>query len=276
VSSNHDNAKFNVSVAGEAWVQAKSFANAGPHDKVFVIDPDSGTVTFGDGMHGQRPPTGSSIKIAYETSDGVAGSVTVSTTFTWPPKPQKFRVALTPQGVTFQQTDPVAEELSGEKRLTYYFGQLLGADDFRDEQNYFLRKHRRHNQKLHGYGIVTGLDVTVNGKGADATLVVSPGYAIDPYGNELIVNTAICVKVGDRPSPQFVSLEYIERLTDPEPGSPTDPGMADQPLLRMSRIAEGVSVSLSSTKSDALIVARLSLKGANWQIDRTFKPRRIR
>jgi hypothetical protein len=43
------------------------------------------------------------------------------------------------------------------RRLNYFFGQMLGVDDFRSEQNYFREKHKMHNRCLHGYGTVCGL-----------------------------------------------------------------------------------------------------------------------
>jgi hypothetical protein len=46
------------------------------------------------------------------------------------------------------------------RRLNYFFGQMLGVDDFRGEQSYFREKHKLHNRCLHGYGTVCGLLVT--------------------------------------------------------------------------------------------------------------------
>lgn len=46
------------------------------------------------------------------------------------------------------------------ERLNYFFGQMLGAADFRSEQNYFREKLKLHNRCLHGYGVVCGLEVT--------------------------------------------------------------------------------------------------------------------
>ena len=46
------------------------------------------------------------------------------------------------------------------KRLNYFYGQMLGAADFRAEQDYFREKMKLHNRCLHGYGVVCGLRVT--------------------------------------------------------------------------------------------------------------------
>ena len=44
-------------------------------------------------------------------------------------------------------------------RNNYFTGKLLVERDFREEQDYFLGKDRRHNQELHGWGVVCGLKV---------------------------------------------------------------------------------------------------------------------
>jgi hypothetical protein len=51
-------------------------------------------------------------------------------------------------------------------RLNYFYGQGLGAHDFRTEQDFFREKLKLHNRCLHGYGTVCGLQV-VQDKPAD-------------------------------------------------------------------------------------------------------------
>jgi hypothetical protein len=46
------------------------------------------------------------------------------------------------------------------ERINYFFGQVLGLNDFRDAQAYFLEKLRLHHRCLHGWGAVCGLDVS--------------------------------------------------------------------------------------------------------------------
>ena len=43
------------------------------------------------------------------------------------------------------------------RRLNYFYGQMLGVDDFKTEQNFFREKLKLHNRCLHGYGVVCGL-----------------------------------------------------------------------------------------------------------------------
>jgi hypothetical protein len=43
------------------WTQVENFGRAGRNDTVYTLDPTAGTVTFGDGIRGQRPPAGAVI-----------------------------------------------------------------------------------------------------------------------------------------------------------------------------------------------------------------------
>jgi hypothetical protein len=50
-----------VRVDGERWRQVDRLEGSGPEDPVFVLEAASGTVRFGDGEHGRRPPDGSMV-----------------------------------------------------------------------------------------------------------------------------------------------------------------------------------------------------------------------
>lgn len=54
----------------------------------------------------------------------------------------------------------VCAEVPDFERLNYFYGQMLGAADFRSEQAYFREKLKLHNRCLHGYGVVCGLEIT--------------------------------------------------------------------------------------------------------------------
>lgn len=80
------------------------------------------------------------------------------------------------------------------ERVRYFFGRLLGVDDFNQEQEYLLAKARRHNRMLHGWGIVVGLDVSaIASEGTQVS--VAPGYALDPCGNEISVDESVLIEV---------------------------------------------------------------------------------
>jgi DNA-binding beta-propeller fold protein YncE len=74
-------------------------------------------------------------------------------------------------------------------RNNYFTGKLLVERDFTDEQRYFLGKHERHNQRLHGSGVVCGLKVKEHPNPAcrNQYVVIEPGTAIDCCGREIVV-----------------------------------------------------------------------------------------
>lgn len=51
-------------------------------------------------------------------------------------------------------------EIPEFERLNYFYGQMLGAADFRGEQSFMREKLKLHNRCLHGYGVICGLEVT--------------------------------------------------------------------------------------------------------------------
>jgi hypothetical protein len=59
-----------VTVDGEPWTEVTSLDAAGPDDRVFVLDPTTGLVTFGDGEHGARPRVGAHVEATYRFGAG--------------------------------------------------------------------------------------------------------------------------------------------------------------------------------------------------------------
>jgi len=52
-------------------------SGAGATKKAYVLDRDAGTVTFGDGQSGQRPPSGSGdVSATYRAGGGATGQTT--------------------------------------------------------------------------------------------------------------------------------------------------------------------------------------------------------
>jgi hypothetical protein len=74
-------------------------------------------------------------------------------------------------------------------RNNYFTGKLLVERDFTDEQWYFREKIRLHHQRLHGTGVVCGLEITQhpNVNCQDRLVVVHPGSAIDCCGHDILV-----------------------------------------------------------------------------------------
>ena len=153
------------------------------------------------------------------------------------------------------------------KRVRYFDGQLLTADVFRDEQQYWLETRRRHNRLLHGWGVVTGLGVTSSSRN---TLTVEPGMALDPLGREVVVPAPISVAVKAGPAPQLVLVSYCERDVDP---------MTElyESRTEASRVEEGASVTLAKrADAESVAIGRITRAAKGWKIDRSFRPRRVR
>ena len=68
---------------------------------------------------------------------------------------------------TRAQGDTACADLPDLKRLNYFYGQMLGVNDFRTEQSFFREKLKLHNRCLHGYGTVCGLMVAPLPKAQD-------------------------------------------------------------------------------------------------------------
>jgi hypothetical protein len=121
----------------------------------------------------------------------------------------------------------MANDLSTPERVNYFFGQVLGEDDFTAEQTYLAGRDRRLQRYLHGWGVVCGLGVS---GASDGTVTVEPGLAVDSLGREIVVpeprtaDPAVLtdesgVPSGATPSGDAVTIcvVYAEALTRPVP-----------------------------------------------------------
>jgi len=64
-----------VRVDGEPWTDVADFDASGPADRHYVLDAQQGTVTFGDGRAGRRPPVDATVTASYVSGGGTAGNV---------------------------------------------------------------------------------------------------------------------------------------------------------------------------------------------------------
>jgi hypothetical protein len=70
------------------WRQVPDVHMAGRNERVYALDPEAGTIRFGDGMHGLAPAIGKAIHVAYaRTGGGVAGNLPAGTLKTVEPPP---------------------------------------------------------------------------------------------------------------------------------------------------------------------------------------------
>jgi hypothetical protein len=94
---------------------------------------------------------------------------------------------------------PDAVPLGPDLRVNYEFGLVLGVDEFRQEQRYFLEKDWLHDRALHGYGTVYGLHVDASPPPDDANDIlvnVGPGMGVDQWGRPVVIRSAQCARLG--------------------------------------------------------------------------------
>jgi len=125
------------------------------------------------------------------------------------------------------------------QRVHYFTGQVLGEDDFNTEQNYFIQKHRLHNRHLHGWGVVNGLEVSVD---KSNVVHVAPGIAIDCAGNELLLCSPRKLAAPRKAGEFYVVLEYHETQIN---SVPVAPGSTDSMIVN-SRIQESFRLSITN------------------------------
>lgn len=88
-----------------------------------------------------------------------------------------------------EQTACIECEVPQRARNNFFTGKLLVERDFTDEQRYFIGKDRRHNERLHGSGVVCGSKVIQHPNPAcrNQYVLIEPGTAMDCCGRELLV-----------------------------------------------------------------------------------------
>ncbi|MEP6832325.1 MAG: hypothetical protein ABJB74_02980 [Gemmatimonas sp.] len=70
-------------------------------------------------------------------------------------------------------------------RPRFFAGQLLTEEELNRLDHYIVGKNKLHNRYLHGWGVACGLDVTCDDCGNG--VVVKPGYALSPCGEDIVV-----------------------------------------------------------------------------------------
>jgi hypothetical protein len=172
-------------------------------------------------------------------------------------------------------------------RPNYFSGRLLNAEDLARDQQYQLDSRRRHNQLLHGAGVLYGLELTVAGA-ADSQVRVQPGVALDCLGREVVVVEAL-----ETPLPAgrvlYASVHYIERLVD---AAPVLGEQGAEGATQASRVEEDAEVVLEIQDpiaahpsrraflracglDHAIPIGRLRFSDGKWRADHAYKPPRV-
>jgi hypothetical protein len=161
----------------------------------------------------------------------------------------------------------------GLQRVNYFTGLVLGADDFIAEQEYVRAGVHRRNRLLHGAGIVSGLGVTIERAGGSARVIIAPGFALNPRGEEIEMSSPTALPLPAQGRSLLVLLHCAEKPCRPVPA----PGNDTEEQAGFSRIAETYSATLASTPDDAAVVlARVNFSRGRWTMDRKFRAAKVR
>jgi hypothetical protein len=157
-------------------------------------------------------------------------------------------------------------------RNRYFAGQLLTAQDLQVEQDYVRARLRRHNRELHGVGVVRGLQISVrpDGGGAGEQVIVQPGVAIAPDGEDIEVCAEASASLPKIGSQLFVMLSHAERLTHPTVAPDGGP-------VQFTRVEESFALQVEAAVGEnGVALARLTRAAAGWKIDQAFSVRRAK
>jgi hypothetical protein len=157
------------------------------------------------------------------------------------------------------------------KRPSYFSGQLLDVATLQAEQDYFREKMRLHNRQLHGFGIVSGLGVSVSSPEdqGGSRIIVEPGYAIDPRGEEIALPAGATLALPAGGDEAFVTLRFWEHPC-PEPST----SEGENPCFPCVEEVCVIGVSREIPPS-AFAIARLLRLDNYWIVDAEFVAPRV-
>lgn len=116
----------------ETWRRTDDLPAAGPDDKVYLLDPEAGTVQFGDGLRGLRPPQGRVIAADYEYGGGPEGKVAIGAINQAPQLPGGYKVENPVPTWGAAAGETVADGERNIARTIRHRDRLVTAADFRD------------------------------------------------------------------------------------------------------------------------------------------------
>jgi len=175
-------------------------------------------------------------------------------------------------------------------RVRYFAGQVLGVAELEREQRYLIERFRRRNRRLHGWGIVGGLELSVRPK----EIMMAPGFALDCLGNEIEVEepTRWPLPGAGRGTACYLTLAFAEREVDPVP-VPGDSSNGGGESVAYRGVAEGWALAYAPEdparghgragrgsdpcgRPHGIALARFLRAGARWRADPRYRPRRAR
>jgi hypothetical protein len=167
------------------------------------------------------------------------------------------------------------------RRPRFFSGKLVTPEDLELQQQYFREKLKRHNRSLHGFGIVSGLKVTVN----SGQIVVEPGLALDCEGNELAIETEQSIVPPSNADwhTAFVNVRFVEENAGllPTPESAAGFNLAATLTESFELVVTKENSNrghkhlracwLACGQPHALTIAKLRHRSQGWRVDRAYR-----
>jgi hypothetical protein len=156
-----------------------------------------------------------------------------------------------------------------DKRLRYFNGQFLKANDFTNEQNYHIDRLERHTRLMHTPGVAGGLAVT--GDQNTPQVTVGSGTAIDGNGKQIVLVGDRTVRV-DRDELKGRDVLIVISYGEVDSDLAT---VGAQEATRVQEVPTLAAVLASSNPSEAQFI-RLASASVNAQGNLVDKPKDIR
>ena len=162
------------------------------------------------------------------------------------------------------------------KRPNYFAGRLLTVEDFQAEQDYHGSKARRHNLLIHGSGVVVGLHVSMENSAVGSAVLVEPGFALDPLGNEVQLDERRKLPIVNSCASFQVRIRYLERFADGLPATGQGGSVSTQPrwiveTCEVVLVSEPFPTDPANPADAGVALARVVRRGRRWHVDRRFK-----
>lgn len=159
-------------------------------------------------------------------------------------------------------------------RPRFFKARILTAGDFALEQDYFRGKQKLHNRALHGFGIVSGLKVTIE----SGQVVVAAGLALDCEGNELLIPANEILSAPPAAwQTAYLNLLFVERELNKDATN-------EATMIREAAALDFAGQNSNSNhrhlrgrwlacgKCHPLTIARLRRGAGSWRVDRRYRP----
>jgi hypothetical protein len=184
-----------------------------PWVKVFMLNPESGEIRFGDGLRGARPPLGATLRADYDYGVGREGNVNAGSISSGPALPAGMKVTNPVATWGGAEAETVSE---GEKQIARYLqhrDRLVNAVDFETITRRTPGVDIGRVDVLPAYTPELGVNEPGDAPGA-VTLMVIPKYdplhPLAPQPEQRFVD-AICAYIDSR---RLVTTEVFVRGPD--------------------------------------------------------------